>query len=134
MINKQKKAAGEIVQLWGELVTSRAKTFGPEHQDAMSCMSDLALTIHSIGNHHAEAVELYRQVLASQERCLAPSHGDTFCTITNLAIAVPSIGNRNEAVELHRRALEARKKTLGPEHPVTFAVRQQFGSRSGWQR
>ena len=72
MINKQKKAAGEIVQLWGELVTSRAKTFGPEHQDAMSCMSDLALTIHSIGNHHAEAVELYRQVFSLPGKVLGP--------------------------------------------------------------
>ena len=96
------------------------KALGPEREETILSMENLAVTFSAMQGREGEAAELYRKVLAFREKQLGPSHLDTVHTMTNLAIALNDMDNHQEAIELHRRALEAREETLGPEHPETL--------------
>eukprot|EP00435_Cladocopium_sp_Y103_P031770 s1511_g8.t1 len=112
----------EAEKLHRRILDARLKALGPEHEETVSSMGELALTLFNMDNcsSEIEAVELHRQVLAFQERRLGTSHPATLHTITNLATGLADMGNLGEATDLHRIALEAREKTLGPEHPDTL--------------
>jgi len=110
----------EAEKVQRELLDTTVKALGPEREETILSMQNLAVTFSKMEGRESEAAELYRKVVAFREKQLGPSHLDTVHTMTNLAITLNDMDNHPEAIKLHRRALEVREKTLGPEHPVTL--------------
>lgn len=109
----------EAERLAREVVESRETLLGPEHQDALTSVSDLALVLEENGDL-AGAEPLNRRCMEARERTLGREHPDTLASVKNLANVLDEKGDYAEAEALDRRCLEANERTLGKENPDTL--------------
>jgi tetratricopeptide (TPR) repeat protein len=97
----------------------RSKQLGPEHQDTVTSMNNLAVVLEGQGKYEA-AEAMHRRALELSEKVLGPEHPDTLRSMNNLAVVLEGQGKYSTAEGMQRRALELSEKVLGPEHPGTL--------------
>ena len=110
----------EAEPLYRQALEGRTRVLGPDHQDTLSNINNLAICIDDQGRR-AEAEPLYRQALEGMARLLGPDHPDALAGINNLAACISGQGRDSEAEPLYRQALEGRTRVLGPDHPDTLS-------------
>ena len=67
------------------------RELGPDHQDTLVALSDLACVARAQGEL-TEARRLQERALAAKERTLGPDHGSTLDSVNNLAVVLESQG------------------------------------------
>ncbi|WP_291990648.1 FxSxx-COOH system tetratricopeptide repeat protein [Candidatus Accumulibacter sp. ACC007] len=93
--------------------------FGEEHQNTLTSMSNLALTLWAQGDL-CGARALQEQELSVCRRVLGEEHPDTLTSMSNLALTLRAQGDLVEARALNKQALAVRRRVLGEEHPDTL--------------
>jgi hypothetical protein len=104
------------------LLKIRVRILGPEHDDTLMTMKDVAYWTDNIGNA-ATAQELLEGLLPLQLRALGPEHPSTLTTQNHLATKMVMAKKFAEGRELLTAVIEARERVLGPEHKFTLYSR-----------
>jgi serine/threonine protein kinase/Flp pilus assembly protein TadD len=97
----------------------RRRALGPDHQDTLLSMNDLAVLYANRGRY-AEAERLHVEALEGQRRVLGSEHGDTLRSMINLAVVHGRNGRYAEAEQLYSEAAETQRRVLGPDHAATL--------------
>jgi tetratricopeptide (TPR) repeat protein len=105
---------------------AREETFGVEHPDTLSSISQLGQVLKMQGKHE-EAEAMQRQALGGYEKALGLEHPDTLSIVSNLGQVLKRQGKYEEAEVMHRRALEGYEKALGIDHPDTLGSVSKLG-------
>ena len=84
-----------------EVMESRHRVFGEDHQDTLNSMNNLASAVHEQGQWQ-EADKMHREVLEGMRRVLAKDHQQTLGSMNNLACVFHGQGKWQEAEEKHR--------------------------------
>jgi len=100
-------------------VELRTQIVGPDHQDTLDAMSDLADISRRQGKLD-QAEKMDREILETRRKVLGPDHLDTLQSMHNLGIVLYSLGRYPEAENLTREAWEGKRRILGREHPDTL--------------
>ncbi|TVY58085.1 Nephrocystin-3 [Lachnellula cervina] len=98
---------------------------GPEHQNTLLCMTNLALAKHERGPPgHVEAESLYRQVYRAYQRNLGELHPETLKSKSRLAEAARALspGAHQEAKKMWREACAGFAKIFGFDAYLTVAA------------
>ena len=90
------------------MVAARERVLGTEHPDTISAQSNLAVTLHAMGEFE-EARSLEQWVVAARERVLGTDHPDTITARNNLATTLYAMGEYTAARELLESALVLEK-------------------------
>jgi tetratricopeptide (TPR) repeat protein len=106
----------EAIPLGQESVRVAEATFGPEHPNVATSLSNLAILNWEQGRY-ADAEPLYRRALAIQEKALGPDHPSVAASLNGIAEVYLEQGRYADAEPLYRRALILGEKALGPDHP-----------------
>ena len=109
----------EILQV--EVLDTRNRILGVEHQDTIRAMASLASTNRDLGRY-TEAEKLKIQVLEATNRILGVEHPDTIDAMGNLADTYSELGKYTEAERLRIQVLDARNRILGVEHLDTITA------------
>ena len=95
------------------------EVLGEEHPDTLASMTNLALTLHSLGDF-AGARGLEEQTLAVCRRVLGEEHPDTLSSMHNLARTLLAQGDLAGAQGFNERVLAVRRRVLDEGHPDTL--------------
>ena len=112
--------------LWLRELKFRWVEQGPEHQNTLASLNNMAVTLDEQG-HSAAAREAQEVLLATFRRLQGAEHPDTLQTMNNLAQALLSQGKLEEARMLQEETLNIRVRVLGPEHPDTLVSMNNLG-------
>lgn len=96
------------------------ETFGKEHPNTLTSMSNLASVLRFQGKYD-EAEGIHRQVLALRESVLGKEHPSTLKSMANLALTYGDLGRWPEAELLGVQVKKARIRVLGEQDPDTLA-------------
>jgi eukaryotic-like serine/threonine-protein kinase len=97
----------------------RTDVLGPDAEDTLTSMNDLALDYQADGRLD-EAIALLRRVYEASRVKLGPKHPTTLRRLSDLAVAYRIAGRAAEAIPLFQQVLNARKLNPGPDHPDTL--------------
>ncbi|KAF2035026.1 TPR-like protein [Setomelanomma holmii] len=109
----------EAEELFKQVMETRKRLFGNEHEWTLSSMTNLALT-YSAQGRWKEAEELEIEVIETKKTLLGDEHPSTLTSMGNLATTLWDKGRRKEAEELEVQVMETKKRVLGDEHPSTL--------------
>jgi len=110
-----------------EVLATRRRVLGPEHQDTLAAMSALA-TVYKDQKRFVDAERLGRQTLEIRRRRLGPSHPDTANAKYDLACTLALSGRRTQALELLRDSIE---HGLNPESAKLIEKDSDFAPLHG---
>jgi hypothetical protein len=82
---------GSTLQLQQAAHSITARSFGPDHPEALNSHHHLADALDFFGRHQ-EAADLHQQILTTRERVLGADHPDTLLSRNNLANALDHLG------------------------------------------
>ncbi|GAX58344.1 tetratricopeptide repeat protein [Streptomyces olivochromogenes] len=122
---------GSALQLQQAAHSITARSFGPDHPEALNSRHHLADALDLFGRHQ-EAADLHQQILTTRERVLGADHPDTLLSRNNLANALDHLGRHQEAADHHRHILTARERVLGPDQIPTLHSRNNLGLALGY--
>ncbi|HKQ89381.1 MAG TPA: FxSxx-COOH system tetratricopeptide repeat protein, partial [Blastocatellia bacterium] len=91
-------------------------SFGPDHPDVATHVSNLALVLKDMGDF-AQARALYERALATDEASFGPDHPCVAIDVNNLASVLLDLGDLAQARKLFERALATDEASFGPDHP-----------------
>lgn len=97
----------------------REQQLGSEHPATLQSKSNLALSLHALGQFD-RALPLQQATL---QKCLArlgPDDPVTLQSMNNMALIYQSTGNRDKALPLFEEALQRNQANLGDDHPDTL--------------
>jgi tetratricopeptide (TPR) repeat protein len=113
---------------WAEKVLPR------DHPEIATVMSDMALSLQSLGRH-MEALKLQEQTLAFRKEILPKDHPDISMSMNNLARTLSSMGRHTEALKLQEDMLAFQKRVLPKDHPsITNSMHNLATSLSSLER
>ena len=101
------------------VIDSERRVFGPESDEAIGTMGDLATTLSEEGRL-PEAEKLQRDVLEVQKRVIGPEAPYTLSSMDNLAITLLYEGRPEEADKLEKETLEIQRRVYGPDNLTTI--------------
>ena len=120
-LNQEGKYA-EAIKVAEKRLEMAERTFGPDHPNVATSLSNLAELYDSQGKY-SEAEPLFKRSLAIREQALGPDDPDVAASLNNLAELYRSQGKYAEAEPLYKRALPIYVKALGADHPdVTISL------------
>ena len=99
-------------------------TFGAEHPNTATALSNLGVTYYTQGKY-AEAEPLLKSSLAIREKALGPNHPLVAVSLTYLANLNSDQGEYAAAEPLYKRSEAILEKALGYDHPL---VAQSLGN------
>ncbi len=102
-------------------LAGRREALGPEHEDTLVTMSNLAWRYADTGRF-AEAENLYRTAYDVQRATKGPDHPSAINVLANLATLLDRTGRIAEAEPLAREVLARQTAALGPEHQNTLTA------------
>ncbi|TVY35492.1 Nephrocystin [Lachnellula occidentalis] len=114
-----------IEALHKQALEGLAWILGPEHQNTLLCMTNLALAKHERGTAgHVEAESLYRQVYRAYQRNLGELHPETLKSKSRLAEASRALSPsaHQEAKKMWREACAGFAKSFGIDAYLTVAA------------
>ncbi|GEM_PF-1728086 len=104
-----------------ELVVSRTRTLGAEHEETLESIGNLGTLLDHLGKPE-EAERLARRVLDVRRRTLGTDHPDTLAAQNALCAALWQQKRGQEAESLARNALDTCRRVYGEAHPATSTV------------
>jgi tetratricopeptide (TPR) repeat protein len=128
----------QVLGLLAQTLEKQKTTLGPEHDDTLETMRDLAAGYQMAGRL-PEAVALHEKVLEIVSAKHGPDHSDTLIgAVTDLAWLYTQGGRLDRAESLFTQALEVQRRSRGEEHPETLRARQDLAflaaERGQWER
>ncbi|TVY27605.1 Nephrocystin-3 [Lachnellula hyalina] len=114
-----------IEALHKQALEGLAWILGPEHQNTLLCMTNLALAKHERGTSgHTEAESLYRQVYRAYQRNLGELHPETLKSKSRLAEASRALSPsaHQESKKMWREACAGFAKIFGTDAYLTVAA------------
>jgi tetratricopeptide (TPR) repeat protein len=134
-LNQQGKYA-EAIKVAEKRLEIAERTFGPDHPNVATSLSNLAELYDSQGMY-SEAEPLFKRALAIREQALGPDDPDVAASLANLAELYRAQGKYAEAEPLYKRALPIYVKALGADDPTVATVlsnllkmKKQMGNRN----
>ena len=106
----QARALHEREIAWSE------RTFGPDHHETATSLSNLATVLNDLGDARGAAQALER-ALAIDEKALGPDHPNVARDLSNLAVALDDLGDLLGARQRLERALSIDERAFGSDHP-----------------
>jgi serine/threonine protein kinase/tetratricopeptide (TPR) repeat protein len=97
----------------------RRTELGPEHQETIGAMNDLALALDRLGKF-AEEQKILEVVVAVRRRTLGPADPMTLKSANNLATVLAMQGELEDAAKLSKETLEHQRKVDGSESMSTL--------------
>jgi TPR repeat protein len=119
--------ARDAIPLQEKVLDYHRATVGPEHQDTLAAMNNLALSYDAAGRWD-EALKLRKDVLPLSIKVFGQRHPRTLYAMNNLANSYAEIGPRDEALKLREEVLQLRREVLGPKHPDTLMAMGNLAS------
>ena len=104
--------------------------YGEEHLNTISAMSNVAITLESVGDIQG-ALTMKREVVKKRKQILGEEHPDTITAISNLAITLESVGDIQGALTMKREVVKKMIQILGEEHPDTITVVNNLATSLG---
>jgi tetratricopeptide (TPR) repeat protein len=105
----------------------RAESLGPEHEDAIESLNNLAVALWRSGRQE-EAIGLHEESLRRCERALGEAHRRTAETLNALAVKVSAMPENNErSRKLYARALASAEQALGPDTELVARLLTNLG-------
>jgi tetratricopeptide (TPR) repeat protein len=98
------------------------QTLGPDHEDTLTCRSNLAFLHHAAGDHELAAT-VYAEVLRDRERVLGPDHRDTLNARSDLAATYEAMGDLDRAIPQLEAVLADCVRVLGEDDVDTIGSR-----------
>jgi len=109
----------DAVRLLEEAVDVRKRVLGPEDEDCLGSMANLAAAYGGKGEY-ARAATLQEEVLACSRRVLGEEHPHTLTSMNNLAGFYLLLRDYSRAAALFEEAFALRCRVLGAEHIDTL--------------
>ena len=101
------------------------RTFGTDHPDVATRITNLARLYHDLGRD-TEAEALFQRALAIREQALGPSALAVASSLRFLAQHYRDHGNDAEAEPLLNRAVAIVKQSLAPTSPLRSAIVREY--------
>jgi len=110
----------EVIKMAETAAEGLKRTLGPEHDDTLAALGDLALT-YEVAGKFPEAIALLEHVRDALIAKVGPDHDHTETVQHNLAGAYASAGRLPEAIALYERVRDARVAKY-PNQPGTLST------------
>ncbi len=111
----------EVLTMAESAAEGLKRTRGPEHEDTLAALDNLASTYIAAGRL-PEAIALLEHVRNAVTARVGPEHADTLVTLNNLAGAYRNARRFPEAIALYERVRDVRVARLGPDHLKTLTT------------
>ncbi len=109
----------EALPLAQQALEIRENALGPEHQDTVTSLNNLA-RIYTATGAYERALSLYQREIFTKDP--GPEHPNIAISLNNQGELYSAMGDFEKALPLYQRSLEIKKKALGPEH-LSTAIR-----------
>ncbi|SIS98203.1 tetratricopeptide repeat protein [Insolitispirillum peregrinum] len=109
----------EALAVQYDVINAFESTFGINHENTLSSISNLAITLYSLGQLTA-AEKIFQQVLNARRCILGSDHLDTLKSIGKLAGVYLELGQLTQAREMQQYLVDAHLHILGSDHPDTL--------------
>ena len=119
--DEDEEKARELITLCEKRVSDRQRLLGPEHQDTLTSMAELA-ELYSHQEEYEKAAPLVKHVIEVRKELLGEEHPETLQSIYELAQIYHIQNNWADAEVLCHHALKGYTETLGPQHEKTLRV------------
>ena len=103
------------------VVELRNQTLGPNHEDTLVAISNLA-SLRLEQGRLVEAEDLLNQSIDGLTKTLGDDHRTTLGALNNLAVIYARRGMSDRALAMYRRVYEGQKRARGAEHEHTLGA------------
>jgi len=117
-------------ELGERTVEAKTRVLGPDHQDTLSSINNLASVYRGLKNH-ARADELAMRDLDACVRVLGENHPDTITSLANMGNSYRQRGMNAEALPYLERAIRGSRISLPPDSPGTAFALGWYGTALG---
>jgi serine/threonine protein kinase/tetratricopeptide (TPR) repeat protein len=117
-------------ELGERTVEAKTRVLGPDHQDTLSSISNLA-SVHRALKNHVRADELSMRDLEACVRVLGENHPDTITSLANIGNSYRQRGMNAEALPYLERAIRGSRISLPPDSPGTAFALGWYGTALG---
>ena len=109
----------EARDLQESIVKHGLEKLGPEHEDTLAAMHNLAESYHYLGLYEKAEIQ-FRHVVEIKERALGTEHPDFLTSANSLAYVQNALGKHEEAEKQSARSLEMSSRCFGVENVITL--------------
>lgn len=113
--------AEKAVLLFERLEKYLTSTFGNDHPDTLTCVSNLAACYLAAGRAD-DSLPLLERTLELRKTKLGPDHPETLNSFSNLASTYLAAGDIEKALLLYENSLVDHREKLGEDHPLTLTI------------
>ena len=125
--DEDKEKARERIILFEQKVSDRQRLLGPEHQDTLASMAELA-EVYCLQKEYEKAAPLLKHVIEVRKELLGEGHPETLHSIYELAQIYIAQKHWADAELLCHHALKGYTEKLGPQHEKTLRVMHRLAS------
>jgi len=123
---REQKRIIESEKICLEAIELSRATYGNNHRDLATRLSNLALLYSKFMNRYAEALQAYEEAIKIRELILGKMHIDTITSYLNIALAEIRAGNKRKGEKLFKKYLPVEEQILGKNHDRVITHKEIF--------